>query len=170
MITLIPIEQGDFDSFLEQEIVLYANEKVKSGDWPADKSLDKSRSEFQKMLPDGLRTKDHHVFTIFNEDTNCKLGVLWIQIRTNGPRRHAFINEFVIQEAQRRKGFGKKALQALDGKLQAMSIESVELHVFGHNTNAIELYKKMGYEVTNLYMSKKILVPDTEHELKDEFS
>jgi hypothetical protein len=67
MITLTPIEQSDFDTFLEQEIVDYAQDKIKSGNWLAETALEKSRAEFMSLLPDGLQTKDQFIFTILDE-------------------------------------------------------------------------------------------------------
>lgn len=156
MVTLIPIEQADFEVFLEQEIVEYAQDKVKSGNWLAEEALEKSRAEFMSLLPDGLQTKDQFVFTILDEQTHQKLGVLWVQVKLDEPRRRAFICDFVIEPQFRGQGFGKQALQALDKKLGEMNVESVSLHIFAHNTTAIALYEKMGYSVTNLYMGKKI--------------
>ena len=156
MVTLIPIEQDDFEAFLEHEIVEYAQDKVKSGNWLAEESLEKSRAEFMSLLPDGPQTKDQFVFTILDEQSPQKLGVLWVQVKLDEPRRRAFICDFVIEPQFRGQGFGKQALQALDKKLGEMNVESVSLHVFAYNTTAIALYEKMGYSVTNLYMDKKI--------------
>ena len=154
--TLIPIEQDDFEAFLEHEIVEYAQDKVKSGNWLAEDALEKSRAEFLKLLPDGTQTKDQFVFTILDEQIHQKLGVLWVQVKMDEPHRRAFICDFVIEPQFRGQGFGKQVLKALDKKLGEMNVESVSLHVFAHNTTAIALYEKMGYLVTNLYMSKKL--------------
>ena len=35
-----------------------------------------------------------------------------------------------------------------------MNVDLVGLHVFGHNIVAQELYKKSGYEITNINMRK----------------
>lgn len=156
MITLIPIELNDFEAFLEHEIIEYAQEKVKSGNWLAEEALEKSRTEFLGLLPDGPQTKDQFVLTIFNEQSRQKLGVLWIQVKLGDTCPHAFILDFVIEPQFRGQGFGKQALQALDKMLLEMGVESISLHVFAHNTNAISFYEKMGYAVTNLYMGKKL--------------
>jgi ribosomal protein S18 acetylase RimI-like enzyme len=156
MITLIPIEQSDFETFLDREIVEYAEDKVKSGNWLAEEALEKSQAEFDRLLPEGFQTKDQFVLTIFDDESNIKLGQLWVQVKIDGLHRRAFINDFVIKKDFRGKGFGQKSLRALDEKMRLMNVESIGLHVFGHNTNAIALYEKMGYEVTNLYMSKKL--------------
>ena len=46
-------------------------------------------------------------------------------------------------------------------ELKSMNVESVELHVFGDNIAAQELYKKAGYQITGVYM-RKTLKSDTE--------
>lgn len=156
MIKLIPIEKSDFEAFLEREIIEYAQDKVKSGNWLAEEALEKSHAEFLSLLPDGPQTKDQFVFTILNEHTNQKLGVLWVQVKMDEVHRRAFICDFVIDQQFRGQGFGKQALQALDKKLEEMQVKSISLHVFAHNTSAIALYEKMGYSLTNLYMGKKL--------------
>lgn len=164
MIALNPIEQSDFEAFLEQEIVDYAQDKVKSGNWLAETALDKSRAEFLGLLPDGLQTKDQFIFTILDDTSQTKLGVLWVQVKMDENPRRAFINDFVIQPQFRSQGYGKRALQALDIKMEEMNVESIMLHVFAHNTTAISLYEKMGYAVSNLYMRKSARIKSANQE------
>jgi len=154
MITLMPMEQSEFDTFLEENIVRYADENVKSGRWQQHEALEKSRASFQKFLPDGLQSRDQYIFNIFDNEQDLKIGLLWVEVKMDEPHHPAFIFDFILEEQFRGKGLGKKSLAALDEKLQQMGAESVGLHVFGYNTTAFELYKKMGYEVTNINMRK----------------
>lgn len=154
MITLMPMHKNEFDAFLNENIVRYAEEKVKSGNWQADDSLERSRASFQKFLPNGLQSKDQYIFNIFDDEQDLKLGILWVEVKMDEPDHPAFIYDFVIDEQYRGKGFGKKTLLTLDEKLKEMGAKSVALHVFGYNTTAFELYKKMDYEVTNINMRK----------------
>lgn len=156
MITLIPIDQSGFETFQEYAINEYAKEKVKSSNWLAEESLEKSRAEFLRLLPNGMQTKDQFIFTIFDEKTKTKLGVLWVQVKMDEPCCRAFICDFVIEQQFRGQGLGKQALRELDKKMDEMGVENISLHVFAHNTNAIALYEKMGYSVTNLYMGKNL--------------
>ena len=155
MITLIPMEEIEFDTFFEDNIVRYAEENVRSGRWQQHEALEKSRASFEGFLPNGLQSKDQHIFNIFDDEQDLKLGILWVEVKMDEPHRPAFIFDFVIDEPYRGKGFGKKSLTVLDEKLKQIGAESVALHVFGYNTTAFELYKKMGYEVTNINMRKE---------------
>ena len=151
MVKLERMQQEDFDQFLEQEIRAYAEDHVRNGNWEAEGALEKSAQAFKHYLPDGIHSKDQNLWSILDEE-NHKIGALWVQVKD----KKAFIFDFVIDEAFRGKGFGKQALTAMDGKLKAMEAESVELHVFGDNVTAQELYKKMGFEITGIHMRKQL--------------
>lgn len=150
MVKLEPIQQDDFDSFLEHEVGEYANDHVRNGNWSPEGALEKSRMEFENLLPDGIHSKDQYVWSIVDEDEN-KIGVLWVQVKD----QKAFIYDFIIDEAFRGKGYGKQALAAMDEQLKSMNAESVDLHVFGDNVIAQELYKKAGFEITGMHMRKQ---------------
>jgi ribosomal protein S18 acetylase RimI-like enzyme len=151
MVKLQPLQQEDFERFLAHGIRNYAEDHVRNGDWPAEGALERSRKEFERYLPDGIQSKDQYLYAITDDGEN-KLGVLWVQIKD----RKAFILDFEIDETFRGKGYGKQALLAMDEKLKSMDVESVRLHVFGDNIVAQELYKKVGFQVTDIHMSKKL--------------
>ena len=151
MVKLIPMEQADFEAYLEEDIQRYAQAHVEAGNWEPSQALEKPRTEHQQLLPDGLESKNQYLFSIIDA-SDQKLGILWVNIE-NG---RAFIYDFRIDEAQRGKGYGKQALMALDEKLKSMNVESVSLHVFGDNFIAQELYKKMGFQITGIHMKKRL--------------
>ena len=150
MVKLEPMQPEDFEGFLEQEVAGYAEEHVRNGNWEAEGAIERSRKEFEHYLPDGVNSKDQYVWSIL--DDGKKIGVLWVQVKD----RKAFIFDFVIDEMFRGQGYGKKALAAMDEKLVSMNAKSVELHVFGDNITAQELYKKVGFEITGIHMRKKL--------------
>lgn len=151
MVKLIPMQQADFEWFLEREIRAYAAEHVRNGNWAAEGALERSQKEFEHYLPQGIHSKDQYLYSIVDESGN-KLGALWVQVKQGT----AFIFDFVIDEAFRGKGYGKQALAAMDEKLKSMNVESVALHVFGDNITAQELYKKAGFQITDIHMKKTL--------------
>jgi ribosomal protein S18 acetylase RimI-like enzyme len=151
MVKLEPIEQEDFERFLEREIRGYAEEHVKNGNWPTEGALERARKECEHYLPDGIHSKDQYIYSIL--DDVQKIGFLWVQVKD----RRAFIFDFVIEEVFRGKGYGKQALAAVDDKLRSMNVETVELHVFGDNIAAQELYKKAGFKISGIHMNKKLI-------------
>lgn len=151
MVKLEPLQQEDFEQFLERETHNYAEDHVRNGNWPAEGALERSRKEFEHYLPEGIHSKDQFLYSILDDRDN-KVGVLWVQVKD----QKAFIFDFVIDEEFRGKGYGKQALAAMDEKLKSMDVESVGLHVFGDNIVAQELYKKAGYQITGIHMKKTL--------------
>ena len=151
MIKLEVLQQDDYERFLERETRSYAEDHVRNGNWPAEGALERSRKEFEFYLPDGIHTPDQYLWALI-DDSGAKIGVLWVQLKD----RKAFILDFVVDEEFRGKGFGKQALAAMDETLKSMGAESVALHVFGDNLAAQVLYKKVGYEITDIHMKKTL--------------
>lgn len=159
MIDLVPMGEDDFKEYLKEAIPKYAKEKVESGSWKEEQSLELSSREFNRNLPDGIATKGHYLFNLQDKDTRRNVGMIWVELRNpdsveSGP----WIWDFIVNENERGRGFGKDALISLDRFLGRMGQNKVSLHVFGHNEIAINLYKKSGYSVTDLVMSKDIKV------------
>ena len=150
MLKLEPLQQKDFEKFLEREIRNYAEDHVRNGNWTAEGSLERSRKEFELYLPDGIHSRDQYLWSIL--DGEIKIGVLWVQVKDC----KAFIFDFVIDEEFRGKGLGKQALFAMEEKLKSMDVETVALHVFGDNITAQELYKKVGFRIVDINMLKEL--------------
>jgi ribosomal protein S18 acetylase RimI-like enzyme len=152
MVKLVPMQQEDFEPYLERGIREYADDHVRNGNWSAEEALERSRKEFEQLLPEGVNSKDQFLYSIVAETDGNKIGLLWVQVKD----QKAFVYDFTIDETFRGKGYGKQALLALDEKLKSMHVESVGLHVFGDNITAQELYKKMGYQITGIHMKKTL--------------
>ena len=121
---------------MEESTAGYAADQVKNGNWDQETALEKARAEYRNLLPDGVQTRDHHLLSIV-EETGGKIGVLWFGVRQDGKRRRGYIYDFIIDEAQRGRGFGKQALAALDDILEEMQVDFIELHVFAHNLTPV---------------------------------
>lgn len=155
MITFRPMTEAEFQNYLEPSIVEYARDHVTNGRWTEEEALEKSRQEFADLLPDGVATPDHHLFTLINEEQQ-KVGVLWVAMRESQGQRAAFVYDVIIDEAFRRRGYGFEAFRELENKVRELGGHKISLHVFGNNHSAQALYKKLGYETTNIMMSRSL--------------
>lgn len=147
---LLPMSQPEFDAFLERSIPEYAADKVRAGNWTEAESLERSRKEFEALLPQGLQSRDNFLYTLHDEDQ--AVGMIWIKV--DGPG--AFIYEVYIEEKFRGKGHGKSIMLLLEEKAREMGLKTLKLHVFGSNHVARKLYETVGYEITNINMSKNL--------------
>lgn len=84
------------------------------------------------------------------------MGYIWFNVSEGRGGREAFIYDFYVFEPFQSKGYGKQAMIALDEEAREMNVTKIGLHVFGQNNRAFELYKKMGYIVTDITMSKDL--------------
>lgn len=156
MVQLLKISESEYRAWLEQVIKDYAQDKIDAGTWSPDEALTLSQKEFDELLPDGTASKDQYLFSIHEDKLGQNVGVLWIAVLDLRWHKIAFVYDFEIHEQYRRQGYGTQALLALDDKVREMDLDTIDLHVFGHNTAARALYEKVGYVVTNLNMRKRL--------------
>lgn len=143
--------QKEFELYLNQAIAEYADDLVKSGEVSLENSMEKSKQSFLSLLPNGVSSKQQYLFNIMSDD-NLMLGMIWYGIRSE---HEGFIYDFEILFEFRGQGFGKKALLLVEEHAKSIGIHKLGLRVFGHNNRAYQLYKKMGYTVYSMNMSKE---------------
>ena len=134
-------------------VASYAEENVRSGRWTDDEALAKSESDFNALLPDGLDTTGHFLWSVV-DSAGDEVGILWVA--TDRRPGNAFIYDIEMHPERRGEGFGTATLAALEDWCRANDISSIGLHVFGHNEGAWRLYKRMGYVETGVQMEKHL--------------
>lgn len=148
-----PMTEEHYVKYLAKAVNYYADDKVKAGTWDEEEALEKSRDEFAALLPQGIHSKNHLLFSV--ENNGKPIGILWLYIIQHGTEKHAFIYDIELDEAERGKGLGKATMEALDEYAKREGIKKIMLHVFAHNHRAISLYEKCGYEMTDYHMAKR---------------
>jgi len=158
VIQLIPMGEVEFKTYLANAIQDYAQDKIKSGNWHPSEAMQKSEAEYQELLAQGLASKNQYLFSIVDTEIEATVGMIWFALKDARPRPSAFIYDFLIFEEFRRRGYGSQALLAVEEKVRELGLDTVSLHVFGHNIGARALYEKMGYEITNINMSNGFII------------
>lgn len=151
---LVPMTDVEYVQWCVESKESYKNENVKNGMTP-EEAEKKTNEDFQRLLPDGLDSKDQYLFSI--KDNFRWVGILWFGVRGPENNRKAFIYDINLYESERGKGFGKQAMELLEDEVKKLGLQHIGLHVFGHNHIARSLYEKAGYEVMNLVLEKKLL-------------
>ena len=150
------MSETDYGRFLEWAIVDYAQAQVQAGTWQAADAQRLSEETFGHLLPDGPETPDQHLCSIIDRASDETVGWLWYAVREREGDRYLVLNEFLIFEPFRRRGYGTAALTALEKEARTLGMSRIVLHVFGHNTPARALYAKAGYAERNVTMVKGI--------------
>jgi ribosomal protein S18 acetylase RimI-like enzyme len=147
--------QARYDAWLAATIREYAAEKVAAGNYAEEGSLERSKGEFDALLPHGLQTPGHELRSMVDEG-GSEVGYAWFTIEDRPPGLVVFIYDIAVDPAFRRRGHAQAALAAVEDHARAHGCIGVMLHVFGSNTAARELYRKVGYDETNVIMLKRV--------------
>ncbi|RCW64542.1 GNAT family N-acetyltransferase [Saliterribacillus persicus] len=150
-VRLEEMSANEFQQYLSFAIKNFADEQIKSGNWEPHEAISNAKKEYEKLLPEGQNTENHNLFTIRYGDK--EVGVIWIAERTDAK---GFIYDINIWEESQCKGYGKKAMQEIEIFAKENGMNSIGLHVFGHNKVARYLYEKLGYRETNIKMEKTL--------------
>lgn len=154
MINLVPMTESDYRAYLAAVIPDYAADLMKSRHLPEQEALERARQSYSEALPQGLQTPGNFVSKLVNEADEV-VGFLWYWQNDKRPGV-AFIYDLEIYAPFRRRGYASQAMTALEAHARPKGVTRLELHVFGHNTAARELYKKMGYAEIDVQMAKEI--------------
>ena len=155
-IDLVPMDETEFQVYTATSIADYAQEHIRTGRWSPEEGLQKAEQQYQELLPDGLASHDQYLFSIRDNVSGEKVGILWFAVQKQGGKTGAFVYDIKIDEQFRRHGYAEQAFLALEEKVRALGLDAISLHVFGHNHAARALYEKLGYVPTNIMMSKKL--------------
>lgn len=149
-ISLRPMTQEQFDEFYAYAVSSYAESRAKAGLETPEQAIVTSREQFVELLPDGKETKDNQLWQAYDGSTN--IGMLWIE--SSGPR--AFVYDIVVEESQRRRGYGASIMNAGARWSQEHGSTALGLNVFGYNDGARALYEKLGYTVNSETVQKPL--------------
>ena len=145
-----------FAAYLDSSVAGYARDNIDAGRWPIEGAMERSRADFDSLLPDGLATPDNYLFEIQDGAGGATVGYLWFAVIVKHGLRGAYVYDLEVHPDHRRQGHAKRAFQALEARVAALGLTSIGLHVFGHNPGAQSLYSQLGYTVTGINMIKQI--------------
>jgi ribosomal protein S18 acetylase RimI-like enzyme len=154
---LIPMNEAQFQRYLQASIPEFAQDKIRSGQWAQSQALALARQSMQDGLPQGLATPDNYLYVMEDGPEKVTVGMIWIAAVQRGDRRVAYIYDVMVDEHHRRQGHATRAFAAIEEKALELGLTGVALHVFGHNPQAYALYVKLGYITTNTNMFKALV-------------
>jgi len=152
---LRPMTPAEYAEWVEQSIVGYALDKVASGQWSPEASLELSRKENRELLPLGLDTPGNHLFAIVDDDA-VAVGMLWFAVKKKFGADIAYVFDVSVRAERQREGHAARAFVALEDEVRRLGLAGISLHVFGHNDAARALYAKLGFQPTNISLFKPI--------------
>ncbi|WP_034269002.1 GNAT family N-acetyltransferase [Actinospica robiniae] len=151
-IVLDPMSQDEFAHFVVWAVREQAAHHIRTGKCTPETALDYAKGEYLLALPDGLQTQGSYLYTVRDAATGRRVGSLFLMLRHRAEAMETFVFNIVVDEQERRRGYGRAMMRASFHWAREHGTASVGLHVFGHNTAARELYTSLGFRETNISM------------------
>jgi ribosomal protein S18 acetylase RimI-like enzyme len=153
-IVLKSMTQSEFKEYKEFLIKDYARENVEAGYWDEADSEAQSRKAVEGLLPEGITTPNHYIYTVRNDD--ARVGVIWMRATQDAALKSGFIFDITIETEHRGKGYGRQAMHLIEAKARELGLTQIGLHVFANNSVARKLYESLGYETKSMNMTKNL--------------
>jgi ribosomal protein S18 acetylase RimI-like enzyme len=155
-IALIPMTADDYRAYRQITVSNYAADLVRCDGGTLDDASERAAGAFETLLPDGLASADQHLYLLHSPARKATIGYLWFGETHDASGPGAFIYDILVLSDFRGSGYGTQALHAVEDWALAHGIEQIGLAAFGHNEGAQRLYRRLGYETTQLRMRKRL--------------
>lgn len=149
------IKESEFDLFLNWTTVEEAKQRSNALQINYEDMLKMAQKEIHQILLNGLQTPNHFFKKLENSNSNI-VGYLWFAVRTQINKKRIFIYDIQIFPEYRNQGYGRFLLDWLSQETKNLGYQEIGLHVLAENKIARLLYEKSGFEMTNIYYSKKV--------------
>lgn len=156
MVTFTPMSEEDYAAFMRKSIPEYAYDQTRAGNWLASEAAGLARAEFEQMLPQGPSTPNAHLNTILDEEGQ-KIGMIWYYIDPTRTRSTAFLIDFFLFSAARRKGYEPQVMAKFEEEARGLGVQRVELQVFWHRAEDVQFYLQHAYKETSVLLAKDLL-------------
>lgn len=151
---LRPMTEEEYVVWRERSVREYAEDIATSRDLDPAAAAAQSAGEFAELLPDGLASRDMHLWTaVVGDDA---VGIGWFELRQRASGVSAWIYDIAVDTGHRGQGLGRELLDALHDAARELGATSMTLNVFGNNAAAIRLYETSGYTVTAQQMRRDL--------------
>jgi ribosomal protein S18 acetylase RimI-like enzyme len=132
----------------------YARQVAESGSMSWTAAVEKASADYARLLPRGLHSPDHYLFTAYDGDD--EVGVLWLHLEAGADGLRAFVYDVHVRPERRREGHGRAVMLAGEEFARTQGAAWMDLNVFGQNVGARALYEELGYETTSVQMRKRL--------------
>lgn len=149
---------GRYPEWVPETIGGFAEQQVASGAMPEGAARDYADRQFDTLLPDGLLTRDHHVWSAY--DADVEVGYLWLRVREQAGEVEGYVFDVAVSPALRGHGYGRAIMLAGEDAARSLDVATMRLNVFGHNVAAQGLYRHLGYEAASTEMARRLDVTE----------
>lgn len=148
------MDEGRYLAWTRETIEGFAAQQVESGVLPEREAREYAEAAFDTLLPQGMCTPGHHVWSAYDRET--EVGYLWLGIREQSDGAECYVYDVAVAPHLRGSGYGRAIMLAGEAKASALDAATIGLNVFGHNSAARRLYDSLGYAVSATSMTRRL--------------
>ncbi len=146
-ITVKKMSTIEFDNYAGNDT--YAQEISKSKRISIEEAMVEAKSQLLEVLPEGVDTKNHYLFTITESKSGKHIGMFWFELQPLGQDKlKAFAYDIFVNESFRCKGYGSQIMNFFEKTAKDYGASILEAHVFHQNVVSVNMCKKMKFKVT----------------------
>ena len=108
------------------------------------------------------RCREHAGIVLVAEEASVVVGFVAVLTRycsdepEDDPTAFAYVTDLVVRETHRRRGIGRRLLDAAESRARAAGVDCVRLSVKAGNAGAQALYAECGFEGYELVLEKRL--------------
>lgn len=153
---LVELAASELTAFIADAQTSYAQDMHESGGIPIEQALAAARESTAELFPDGQPAPGNHVWRALDPDGQ-PVGILWLAHRKpDTPQAHAWIYNIEVLSERRGQGWGRALLEQAERITREWGLTSLQLHVFGANEVARNLYRSQGMREQSVVMTKSV--------------
>jgi ribosomal protein S18 acetylase RimI-like enzyme len=156
MTALAPMQDQHYERFRSEAAEGYAKDNVLSLRWLAKDAQERSLSEFDRLLPQGISTPGHYLYEILDAPAGRTVGFLWFATAESTEGRAGYIYNIRVNPEFRGRGHARAAMELVEAMARSLDVKVISLHVFALNSTAQALYRAVGFGITGFNMLKRL--------------
>jgi ribosomal protein S18 acetylase RimI-like enzyme len=150
-----PMKDAEYAEWLPRLTDRYAEDMVENAGAIPERARAKSEADIGRLFPGGKPADGQVVFAL--DADGRRVGELWFAEREDElTGRALWIYDIHVDDAFRRQGLGRAAMQFAEDEARRRGVGGVALNVFGGNEAARSLYRSLGYEELAAAMRKDL--------------
>ncbi|MGI0149713.1 MAG: GNAT family N-acetyltransferase [Thermoplasmata archaeon] len=148
-VSLVPFSTLEYGEFVRAQILEFADQKVRAGQWRPEDAESLSRHVVEGFLPSAGPMPGHRVSKAV-DGQGSRVGWVWVgppPVKGLTVPHQRWLYQITVELAFRNRGIGRAMLDALERALLEEGVQELILNVFRWNVAARSLYDSAGYEV-----------------------
>ena len=155
-VRLEPMTEQRYLSWIPETIAGFVRQRTDSGTQSEREARAEAELGFDRLLPDGLHTAGHHLWSVFDVESPDEVGYLWLAVPEQAQGDEAFVYDVAVASIARGRGLGRATMLAAEEEARRRGATAIKLNVFAHNRVARALYDSLGYQPVATQMARRL--------------